>query len=333
MDTPAERSAKDSGDKALTGQPESNGYAGRSLLFAAIGIGIFGAAVYFIGWDGIVNAIVYVPPQYFVLLCLLEALTEWGRALKWRVALGREARAVSLFFLSKAGGNLSPARLGEFLPLVFPLYRSTRVGAWILTDRVIEALSTIFLGCCGLLFIPFQKVVSLELEKFRLVFWGSATLLLVVCAAVFFLSLHFAKRFVHRTPLRVGGVEERLLRVLSEFRVFWKQIPLLSSLTLLFTAIDVFAGVFLYAAFGFAVSFWVVAVASALHGIVSISPVTPSATGIPYVAAGTILHMVGGVTYEAIAGAVVVHLVIVNLIFWGSTGLALLFSKGFCEKC
>lgn len=314
-----------------TASPKSH-YARRSWLFALIGIGVLGLAVYFIGPDRTANAVLSVPLKYFFLLCLLEAVTEWGRALKWRVALGREACAVSLFFLSKAGGNLSPARLGEFFPLVLPLYRNVRTGAWIFADRMVEASATVFLGCCGLLFMLIQKQVPFELKKFLLMFLGTSGLLLAVLVGFSFLFSRVAQKPLDKFPLSGNSFRKKFLRVLDELQMFWRQMPLISSLTLFFTAVDVFAGVFLYGAFGFALSFWLVAVASALHGIVSISPVTPSATGIPYVAAGTLLHLIGGVPYEAVAGAVVVHVVIVNLVFWGSTGLALLFFRGFPTK-
>jgi uncharacterized membrane protein YbhN (UPF0104 family) len=83
------------------------------------------------------------------------------RVSKWYVVLRDEYdgfEVTLLFFSSKALGDLSPARLGEFAPLLSGKYRSGKVAALLLVDRFFEASATLFFGAIGVLLLRFRDL-------------------------------------------------------------------------------------------------------------------------------------------------------------------------------
>lgn len=98
----------------------------------------------------------------FDLLALSVALTLVAhllRIFKWHIVLRDQYDGLEvavLFFSSKAFGDLSPARLGEFAPLLSEKYRSGKVAALLLVDRVFEAYATLLFGAIGFLLLQFR---------------------------------------------------------------------------------------------------------------------------------------------------------------------------------
>jgi uncharacterized protein (TIRG00374 family) len=81
------------------------------------------------------------------------------RGLKWYVALRGKYGGLDialLYFSSKALGDLSPARVGEFAPLFASKYRCGEAAALVLVDRLFEAYATLLLGVIGILLLRFR---------------------------------------------------------------------------------------------------------------------------------------------------------------------------------
>jgi len=117
------------------------------------GLLLYLGIIAYIGFEDVGSALRTLDYRYIAALMLIEASALAIRAWKWRIALGPNQQSLRACFISKAGGNLTPARLGEFSPLLLEEHRSARVGAWILLDRVLEASATIVIGLIGLIAI------------------------------------------------------------------------------------------------------------------------------------------------------------------------------------
>jgi len=75
------------------------------------------------------------------------------RMAKFRLAAGpgwRWRDATLVYLASKALGDLTPGRVGEFAPLLAGRYRSGRLAAFFLVDRCLETAATIFVGVVGM---------------------------------------------------------------------------------------------------------------------------------------------------------------------------------------
>ncbi len=295
----------------------------RRLVSFLVGVGIFGLASYFIGPHRIKTALSSVSSHYVIALVLFEAFTEWARAGKWVYALGKGNRALWLFFFSKAGGNVSPARLGEWAPLLLPSFRTKRTFSWILIDRILETGATLILGSIGFVFIMRNNPQIAE-KHLRLAYVLYA--LLIVTIGVFCAGLYGAARIRRNDDLGRSTLKNVIRKIweatVSGFAYFRWKMAWLALVTILLTAIDLLAGMILYRAIGASVNFWVIAFAAAVHGIVAVVPFTPSVLGIPYFASGAVLYFFAGVNYEQIAAAIGLHVVFVNAVFWFSTALA-----------
>lgn len=250
-------------------------------------------------------------------MTLITVAALWLRVFKWRLALGRGSKPVGLFWLSKAAGEFSPGRVGELSPLLLRAYRNARVGAWIVIDRLLETIVTLALGVLGMLLIS----------------TSSRTVILLVSAALIaslLLALHALTRHTVFTSLarrfpcssRRHRVFEMLAAVSSEargFRARWLSVTVLTGVA---GCMDVWAGMLLYDAFSWSVSFPLMAAAKGVHAITSAIPVTPNATGVPYLTTAVLIHETGGVPANVLASAIALAVAITNTVFWISAAFA-----------
>lgn len=294
----------------------------RRRLFASrrlwvIGIALYIGAIWYLGWRHVCAALLDVRLPFLACLIALETANMWFRAAKWRLALGPGKQSVALYFVSKAAGNLSPGRVGELAPLLLRDHRSPRLAAWIVLDRLIEAGATIVLGVFGLamLRIPHGGTI-LAVSLLFLVLFVALPLLLL--AQHRFLSF-FASRFKQGTPLHT--VASFLAETSSESLLFRRRMPLMVCMTLLATASDVVVGIFLFLAQGYSVGFMALAAVQCAHGIVSAIPLTPNATGLPYLVALDIVHELAGVPWNVLLVSVALRTACANAVFWSSFGI------------
>lgn len=280
--------------------------------FAAAGIVVFGAAVVWIGWRDIGEAALAVSLPFVAALMAVEVVALILRVWKWRIVLGANENAARLAFLSKAGGNLSPGRIGEFAPLAARQYRTARLGSWILADRILEMAATLLLGMIG--FVVWSGAGHATMAA-----WTAVLLAGVVTGTGVLAHPRIATSIAARLPLgRIHNCFAITHTIGAELRSLGPKLPVLSALTLLAKALDLVVGLLLYAALGAWVPLALLAAAQCVHALASALPFAPNATGIPYVAAAAFLHETAGVSPEILAAAVAVRYVAGNLVFWGA---------------
>jgi hypothetical protein len=287
----------------------------RAILWF-VGIALYLGALWFIGWGRIRDAMENVDPWTIALMCLVTLAGLWLRVYKWRIALGPGASAVGLFFLSKAAGEWSPARVGEFSPLLIRKHRTARIAAWILVDRVLEIVTTLGLGVLGLAFVGLPNRGALLVVGMLLTAGFAAALALLANAPYW---ERMASRFApsgrnHRYAALIPNIA-------NEIRSFGRTALYTGALTIVAGCTDVWGGMLLYGALGYPISFDVSAASKGVHAIVSAVPFTPNATGVPYFATAALIHEAGHVPTPALAAGVAIGVLFTNLIFWGSLGI------------
>lgn len=297
------------------------------LLLWTIGIGLYAACVSYIGWDRLQSAIAGVDVTVFLLMTVATVAGLWIRVLKWRVALGKESGATGAFFLSKAAGEWSPGRIGELSPLALRRHRNARMAAWILLDRILEMGVTLGLGIVGLLAlkVPQRGFILLIALMLCAALLG---LLVLLTRQQFFLGI--ASKFAE------GTIAHRMLRVLvslsAETAAFLRVTPQATLLTIAAGCVDVWVGVLLYQAFDSDVPFALMAAAKGVHAMASAIPITPNATGVPYLATAMLIHEAGGVPSEVLAAAIALSVVVTNLVFWLSFALGIMDVRGTSKR-
>lgn len=282
-----------------------------------VGLVVYFTVVWVVGWDKVRGELATADVSMVLAAGGLTLLATWSRAWKWRLALGAGRHSTALFFLSKAAGNWSPGRVGEFSPLVWRRHRNARVAAWIALDRLLEIATTLGLGVAGLWTLSMvPKYMS-----------GVVTVGVVVSLGVGFwlltrrgLLLRWARQFGRGT--RVRTALRALASVSREMRAFaFVSLPA-GGITILMKVIDLWAVTLLFAAFGSFPGFWPIAASKCALAMVSFLPVTPPATMIPHGVQAWLLHEESGVTYEVLAAVIGVEVVVISVTFWSSFGLA-----------
>lgn len=276
-----------------------------------IGLALFAVLVWHFGWREMLALLhgVQLLPIAGMILLLLAGF--WVRAWKWQYALGKNNNAMGLFFLAKMAGNWSPGRVGELAPLLLRKHRTPRVAAWILTDRVLEVALTLALGLAGAVWL-------------RLLAWPLAVTLSAGALLAALLGFVLMRRpngfsaYQQRWPedSRRQRLADLACKLHEEMVELGARAPLILCVTLAAKVTDIYAVVLLCRAFGYNVSFLLVCAARCAHALVSGIPVTPDATGVPYVAAAYLLHEHAGIPYPALTAALGLEVALINLLLW-----------------
>jgi beta-1,4-N-acetylglucosaminyltransferase len=242
----------------------------------AVGAALIVGLYLWLGVGEILNALAALRPAALLLALGAFALGHVVRIVKWRFPLGRRygwLELTRLFLVSKVGGSLLPARLGEFAPLAESRFRSTTVAAWLAADRIVEAYATLALGALGL--------ASLGLGDRRIVaLWvGAAALLL----GAFGLLLHrrlwawLEGRAGRWKPLRrLFGLARLVSEDVWQFRRH--ALPIVG-LSLLGTCLDLWLIKSLFLAAGTSVPLSVIAASFCLGALVTFVAFTPGGLG------------------------------------------------------
>lgn len=291
---------------------------GRARYLWLVGLGLYLLAIWFVGWRDLGEALWTIDLRFLAALMAVDAAALWVRVLKWRIALGPGQGATGLCFLSKAGGNLTPGRVGELSPLLLLRRQRARMGAWIVMDRLLESATTLILGLVGVF------AVSLS-QGYALLPW-IAGLLVCVAAVAYGLT---RRRLLNRMAdaVREGSFLQRGVRMLASVSVemvrLGSKAPLLTAITFLAKCMDVAVSFLLYLSFGAWVPLAVLALAQCVHVVTSMVPFMPNATGIPYAVTAGFLYQAAGITTEVLAVAIPVRVITASLVFWPSFWLGL----------
>jgi len=281
-----------------------------------IGIALYVGAVWFIGWRSIRDALATLDAASLAGMLGATFVAIWLRAVKWRFVLGGGQNAVGVYFLSKAAGGWSPGRVGELAPLLLKRYRTPRMAAWIAVDRLLEIAATLGLGLIGL--------VGFRAPEYALLVTICLALGALVVAPLYVLTRRgwYLRLAAHtREASMVHRLSMLLAAMSDEIRHLGKSMPLASALTILATSADIVVAMFLYHAFGFDVSFLLLAVVQCAHGLASAVPIIPNATGVPYLVAAGLLYRLAGVPEEVLVAAIAINMVTSNVAFWSSFGI------------
>jgi len=254
----------------------------------------------------------------------LDAAAMWVRATKWRLVLGKHENAFGLHFLSKIAGNYSPGRVGELSPLLLKAHRTSRVGAWIVVDRLLEMTMTIAFGAVGFFLLRFSSASVLPAVLGSLFIFIILPLVLITRRRWFeTLAAKTAEGSRFRKAL------DGLVRLSEEVLRLRAVTPVAGLLTLAAALLELGAYLVLYRSFGAeGVTFAMVAAAKCAQGMVGALPFTPGPTGLPHLVAGVFLYEVAGLDSGVLAAAMGSREVVVNLLFWSFLAMT---SPGFVK--
>jgi hypothetical protein len=279
-------------------------------VFFALGVLVYAIAVSFIGWRKVGGALAGADVRFVAAAAALIAVGTLVRIGKWRRALGTDRHAIGVYFLSRSGGVWSPARVGEFLPLMWKRHRNTRVAAWILLDRVLEILVTVVFGLAGLALIDLVPLPA----------WAgiAAASLALAAAGVYLLTRRdwlraLAGRSGERTRLHTALTA--LAGTSDEVRSFLRSSADLMGLTFLAKAADLFAVVLIFHGLHAHAGLALVAAAKCALAVASFIPVTPMVTGVPHTVQGWIMYQSAGVPPEAVVASIAIEAAIMLLVF------------------
>lgn len=292
-----------------------------------IGVSLYCAVVWYVGWNKVRDALVSAQLSYLLLSGLIILAGTWARAWKWRYALGAGHDAIGLFFLSKATGNVSPGRLGEFSPMVLKRHRHPKMGAWIMFDRVLEVFVTLGLGLIGLGMIRLFSngtFVALSVATIALAIAG----VYLLTRRAFFLWLaqrSTASGWTHRFAMLFAAISTELFE-------FVRSLPLTGLITIVTKCADLWAVALIFLALGYDPGLGLVAAAKCALAIVSFVPITPTATAVPHLTQAWLMNRVAGIPLEVLAVGIGIEAVIVSVTFWTSFGLAGIHIRGAARK-
>jgi len=156
--------------------------------------------------------------------------------------------------------------------------------------------------------------------------FGAAMVVLVVIPLFVLTRDKLFLRLAERT--REGALLHRVVllmaRTAGEIRRLGTVIPAALVITVLATCGDLVFVILLWGALGYQVGFALFAVIQCAHGITSILPFAPNATGIPYLVVASLLYEFAGVPEAALAAGMGLTVAIGGVVFWTSFGLGVL---------
>lgn len=282
-------------------------------------IGVIGylSIVAIVGWRPIVDAAAGASPLFIGAALLVHAAALAGRALKWRFALGARQNAAAAFFLSKAGGTVTPLRAGELTPLLLSRFRKPRLTAWIIMDRLFESGATVVLGLFG--------VVALGAGASPTLLGGAlaAGILLVALPGWLLMQSAWLERLSQRVApeTRTGRVLAFAAGVSGSARSLRSAVLWAAPFTVALTAADALGNILIYHGLSYTVPFSVAVASHLVHVLVTLFPFTPNASGVPFLAGGAFVGHYAGVPKEVLLVAVPLNYAITETLFWTCAGL------------
>jgi hypothetical protein len=283
---------------------------GRYLLL--VGLALVTALGWHFGWGNLAELVGDASPIKLLQMSVLIIAGFWIRAWKWHYALGKGQQGIRLFFIAKTAGNFTPGRAGELAPLLLRQHRNARVAAWIGLDRLVEVAWTLGLGFFGGAAIGFVP-------------WWLAALLAIaaaVTATVVWQALNRGwLRYQEGEEAEISGswrtrIGAFINTVRDELVLFGAKMPIITISTALAKVTDVYAVILLCQAFGYGASFVLVCAARCAHALVSAVPVTPDATGVPFIAAAGFLNNYAGIPNDTLFAALGLEVIVINGILW-----------------
>lgn len=266
---------------------------GRKVLGTLLGVAVLVWLVLHIGVTAILETLAHCHLGVAGAVVLIQMLGLTLRYLKVRVYTPEYTAgdAAELFLMSRMGGELSAALY--LTPLVKQDFRSTRVAGYVLLDRLLEVGSTLTLATLAALW---QWHGHSFLRLALLLF----TAQLLAIAALLAWPARLTPSFGQRLP----RVSQSIAGVRAFLHGHRRNLPILCTLTLASTALDMVAVVIGFAAVGTHVDLGQVPIIWALGA--SVGALTFIGVGPAEVTWVYLFHWLFGVTEAATGGMIVV---------------------------
>lgn len=260
------------------------------VLSWSLGIILAGGIILWLGGRGVVEAVQHVEGPYLGLALFALLLGSGLRLVKWQLVLRKEydfSETTIAFLASKLWGGLLPARVGEFAPLTISRYRTARVSALVIIDRVFESYATLLAGAIGFIILGFR-------DQTMIVLWIS---IVVIVSIGFFVATSSA--LWHRFQQTFGKwrllatIFQGLEKVSSSLQTLRRYWLLLLSLSLIATMLDFVFIQFLFFSLSQKVSLLLIAVAWCASAFAAMVSITPAGLGIADASYLYVYHLEG----------------------------------------
>jgi uncharacterized protein (TIRG00374 family) len=109
-----------------------------------------------IDWGKALAVLETAPKGSLVLGTLLMIATFFIGILRYKLIIGDTLGPLEtgyIYFLSKTGGSLTPARIGDFAPFLVRDYRKKEIGLAVVADKIVEFYLQLLFGFVGLLML------------------------------------------------------------------------------------------------------------------------------------------------------------------------------------
>jgi len=249
-----------------------------------------GIVIWWMGIGETLSALRFLQLRYLGLAIFIFLSGIILRLIKWVVVLYKQNSpydASVIFFASKLWGSFLPARIGELAPLAVPRYRTGRIAALIVIDRLFESYSTLLAGAVGFVLLGFQ-------DKKMIMIW---IFVMVIISIIFFAAAY--SNMWHRMSLIYK--ERRLLnyifltleKISISLRELGKYWILLLTLSMIATALDFVFIQILFLGLNQSVSLPLIAVAWCASVFVALVSITPGGLGIADASYMYLYHLQG----------------------------------------
>jgi len=122
-------------------------------FLTALFISIF---IYMIDWKVSFKILFAVNLQSIAIYFVLISTSLIIRCCKYKIIFGNEYKWIEtgyIYFMSKAGGSITPGTLGAFSPLIYKEYRKKKIGFAIIADKILEFYFLILIGFIGMVIL------------------------------------------------------------------------------------------------------------------------------------------------------------------------------------
>jgi uncharacterized protein (TIRG00374 family) len=109
-----------------------------------------------IDWGKALAVLAAAPKGSLILGMLLMIATFFIGILRYKLIIGDTVGPLEtgyIYFLSKTGGSLTPARIGDFAPFLVRDYRKKEIGLAVVADKIVEFYLQLLFGFVGLLML------------------------------------------------------------------------------------------------------------------------------------------------------------------------------------
>jgi uncharacterized protein (TIRG00374 family) len=253
-------------------------------------VAILSLIIYWLGIENILESLKKVSIRILLLSVIPFIAGAMLRLIKWKIVVGSDydwKETACIHFASKVAGGLLPARVGEFAPLASPRYRTAKVSALIIIDRIFETYATLFIGAISFIIIGFRNqtliilwsgvFIILSIGFFVLLYKGLWQYLEIIAGKWRWLSQFFR-------------LLEKVSHSLQTTRSHWL---LLIFISLLATVLDFIYVQLIFLSLGEIVNLFLVAAAWCASVLTSAIAVTPSGLGIADMPPLYLYHLYG----------------------------------------